>query len=228
MQITQICFQNYRNLNGLTIQFPTDITFIIGENGIGKSNILNALSKIFIYGKFSEHDFTDPSKEIRIDISLILSNDDIGSFDEYTDPSNHNIINLIIKQDIDDYNFKVYHLETGDEISPRLLKKVHYIYYDSLSSWMTTIFYQLICEISSKDQEGTRKMEVEDILPTLVPNFNFLSKDLIKKIGMIKDEIKFIDLQAPEIRMIDKIWATELFGVKADGMLIKEIGRAHV
>ena len=90
-----------------------------------------------------------------------------------------------------------------------------------LSSWMTTSFYQLICEISSKDQEGTRKMEVEDILPTLVPNFNFLSKDLIKKIGMIKDEIKFIDLQAPEIRMIDKIWATELFGVKADGMLIK-------
>lgn len=142
MQITQISFQNYRNVNGLSIQFPTGISFIIGENGIGKSNILNALSKIFIYGKFSEQDFNDSEKEIRIDITLLLSNDDIGSFDEYTSPSNPNIINLIIRQDVDDYNFKVYHLETGDEISPRLLKNVNYIYYDSLRNPKTELSFE--------------------------------------------------------------------------------------
>ena len=38
-----------------------------------------------------------------------------------------------------------------------------------LSSWMTTIFYQLLCEVSSKDQEGMRKMEVNDIKKTFVP-----------------------------------------------------------
>ena len=32
-----------------------------------------------------------------------------------------------------------------------------------LSTWMTTIFYQLICEVTSKDQEGMRKMGVADI-----------------------------------------------------------------
>lgn len=43
-----------------------------------------------------------------------------------------------------------------------------------LASWMTTIFYQLICEVSSKDQEGMRKMEVNDILTTLVPNLKLI------------------------------------------------------
>ena len=123
MQITNIEFNNYRNLNNLTIQFPTDISFIIGENGIGKSNILNALSKIFIYGKFADYDFTDSTKEIIVHISLALSDEEIGSFDEYTDPSNPNKINLVIKQEIDDTGFSVYHLETGEEISPRLLDR---------------------------------------------------------------------------------------------------------
>ena len=36
-------------------------------------------------------------KEIQISMSLSLSNEEIGAFDEYTDPSNPNIINLIIK-----------------------------------------------------------------------------------------------------------------------------------
>lgn len=142
MQITNIEFNNYRNLNNLTIQFPTDISFIIGENGIGKSNILNALSKIFIYGKFADYDFTDSTKEIIVHISLALSDEEIGSFDEYTDPSNPNKINLVIKQEIDDTGFSVYHLETGEEISPRLLKNVYYIYYDSLRNPRTELSFE--------------------------------------------------------------------------------------
>lgn len=142
MQITSIAFKNYRNLNDLIIQFPTDTSFIIGENGIGKSNILNALSKIFIYGKFAEYDFTDPMKELQVDIGLSLSNDEIGSFDEYTDPANTNRINLVIKQEVDDTSFKVYHLETEDEISPRLLKNVYYIYYDSLRNPRTELSFE--------------------------------------------------------------------------------------
>lgn len=142
MQITKIEFNNYRNLSNLTIEMPTDISFIIGENGIGKSNILNALSKIFIYGKFVEHDFADSSKEIVINISLALSDEEIGSFDEYTDPSNTNTINLVIKQEIDDTSFKVYHLETEEEISPRLLKNVYYIYYDSLRNPKTELTFE--------------------------------------------------------------------------------------
>jgi predicted RNA methylase len=80
-----------------------------------------------------------------------------------------------------------------------------------LASWMTTIFYQLICEVSSKDQEGMRKMEVADIMTTLVPNFDMLSTKLLERIRKEKDNITFLKLKDPQIREIDRIWAIELF-----------------
>lgn len=142
MHITKIEFNNYRNLNNLVMQLPIDTSFIIGENGIGKSNVLNALSKVFIYGKFADYDFADSTKEIVIGISLTLSDEELGSFDEYADPDNPHNINLVIKQEFDDTNFKVYHFETGDEISPRLLKNVYYIYYDSLRNPRTELSFE--------------------------------------------------------------------------------------
>lgn len=96
-------------------------------------------------------------------------------------------------------NFVVYTLPTYEEA---LL----------LSSWMTTIFYQLICEVSSKDQEGMRKMEVTDINKTFIPQLDIISENTLNKIMAIKDEIIFLNLKSPEIRGIDKIWADELFG----------------
>lgn len=142
MQIKQIKFSNYRNLNNLEVKFSPDVSFIIGENGIGKSNILNALSKVFVYNKFSDSDFAEKDKEIQIDVSLSLSSEEIGAFDEYTDPSNPNLINLIIKQGIDDITLKVFHVETEEEISPKLLKNVFYIYYDSLRNPKTELSFE--------------------------------------------------------------------------------------
>ena len=88
-----------------------------------------------------------------------------------------------------------------------------------LSSWMTTIFYQLICEVSSKDEVGMRKMEVKDILTTLVPNFCTLSDTLYTSIQAELSNISFLELKNPIIRDIDRIWATELFGEDADDKL---------
>ena len=44
---------------------------------------------------------------------------------------------------------------------------------------MSTIFYQLICEVSSKDNEGMRKMEGADIGKTVVPDFSKLENVLV-------------------------------------------------
>ena len=103
-------------------------------------------------------------------------------------------------------NFVVYTLPTYEEA---LL----------LSSWMTTIFYQLICEVTSKDQEGMRKMEVADINTTLIPQLDMISVNTLNRIRAIKNEIIFLNLKNPEIREIDKIWAEELFGGMANGIL---------
>ncbi len=132
MQITEIGFKNYRNLNNLIIQFPTDISFIIGENGIGKSNILNALSKIFGCEKFAASDFVETEKELRIDISLSLSDAEQDFFAKYAEPTSAHNIDLIIKQRVGDDRFKVFLSKTNAEIPQNLFKNFNYFYYDSL------------------------------------------------------------------------------------------------
>ena len=88
-----------------------------------------------------------------------------------------------------------------------------------MASWMSTIFYQLVCEVSSKDQEGMRKMECTDILKTYVPDKKLVSKNTIDKIKKEIDKIDFIELKNPVIREVDKIWAEELFGADSSDSL---------
>lgn len=88
-----------------------------------------------------------------------------------------------------------------------------------LASWMSTIFYQLICEVSSKDQEGMRKMEVTDICNTFVPCISLIPKSFASKLISIKDNIKFLDLKNPQIREVDEIWAKLIFSDDAQEKL---------
>lgn len=46
MRIKDISVENYRNLNSATITFDESCNFIVGENNLGKSNILNLLNII--------------------------------------------------------------------------------------------------------------------------------------------------------------------------------------
>lgn len=89
-----------------------------------------------------------------------------------------------------------------------------------LSTWMSTIFYQLICEVSSKDQEGMRKMEVSDIEKTFIPLLNNISSKTVTALAEEILSIEFLNLAAPEIRSVDRIWANELFGEEAEDILI--------
>ena len=44
MYIEKIILKNFRNYNKLEIDFSPDVNFITGENGAGKTNILEAIS----------------------------------------------------------------------------------------------------------------------------------------------------------------------------------------
>lgn len=89
-----------------------------------------------------------------------------------------------------------------------------------LSSWMTTIFYQLVCEVYSKDQEGTRKMEKVEILNTIIPKASKLNDVQYNEILNEYKNIDFLHLQNPTIRKIDRIWAQILFGATSDNEIL--------
>lgn len=37
MRISKLRIENYRNLDGVTISFDEDVTYIVGENNLGKT-----------------------------------------------------------------------------------------------------------------------------------------------------------------------------------------------
>jgi len=57
MKILKLKINNFRNLNDIEINFHPDITFLVGENNLGKSNLLDLLDIIFNKRHFSEDDF---------------------------------------------------------------------------------------------------------------------------------------------------------------------------
>lgn len=89
-----------------------------------------------------------------------------------------------------------------------------------LASWATTVFYQLNCEISAKNQEGMRKMEGVDIAETYAPKPGAIRLDDLPGLDETLVEAEgFIDLHLPKAREVDRIWARALFGDRAECVL---------
>ena len=93
-----------------------------------------------------------------------------------------------------------------------------------LASWMLTIFFQLNCEVSSKDQVGMRKMEIQDIDSTYVPLFAHVTDQQYDEIQNAIINVSFLNLSNPEIRAIDLVWAEILFGSESLHLLNKAKG----
>ena len=89
-----------------------------------------------------------------------------------------------------------------------------------LTTWFTTIFYQLICENTTKNQEGTRKMEKQDLVTTVIPNLEIIPLDLKNELLGIQN-VTFLDLENPQVRDIDILWSKILFGNDYEYVLIK-------
>jgi hypothetical protein len=103
-------------------------------------------------------------------------------------------------------NFVVFSYNTADEANV-------------VGSYMTTIFYQLECEVQSKDHAGLRKLELQDVQTTNVPIYTSLSQGEIDYVKNEIPNIEFLDLNNPSIRNIDRIWAEILFGTSANAVL---------
>lgn len=84
------------------------------------------------------------------------------------------------------------------------------------ASYMATVFFQLECEVSSKDHSGVRKSEVKDVKLTHVPRAAAVSAAEYMRIHAAVPGITFLDLNKPVKREIDEIWAEILFGDEAE------------
>ena len=133
MYINEIkTINNYRNLTGNTIKFDSDINFLIGENNIGKTNILELIYIIFSQGKFEEKDFYDVTKPIEVVLDIIYSDSELGFFENNFDVDNENKITLKIIQNNIDERIEYYHDTPNPTlISISTIRKLNSLYYYS-------------------------------------------------------------------------------------------------
>lgn len=83
MYISEILeITNYRNLTGKRIKFNETLNFLIGENNIGKTNMLELINIFLSVGKFIESDFTDVMRPIRIRLRIKYSDEEVGYFED--------------------------------------------------------------------------------------------------------------------------------------------------
>lgn len=78
MIIDYLEINNFRNLGGCKIYFHPECNYIIGENNIGKSNLLFLLDTVINGRSLSEDDFSDINTPVEVLIHIKLSVNEIG------------------------------------------------------------------------------------------------------------------------------------------------------
>lgn len=121
---------NYRNLSGTIIKFNETMNFLIGENNIGKTNVLELLNIFLGIGKFGESDFTDVLQPIQIKMTIKYTAEEVGFFEDNFDIDNSNAITMIAIQNSVDDRINYFHdIPNQTKISAAVIKKMNILYY---------------------------------------------------------------------------------------------------
>lgn len=121
---------NYRNLSGKSIRFDKTLNYIIGENNIGKTNILELLNSIFAVGKFVETDFYNALEPIKVVFTLEYDEASIGFFEDNFDIDKDNSITIVAEQDVVDGRISYYHNTPNmTPIGYNVIRRINTLYY---------------------------------------------------------------------------------------------------
>jgi|SRR5665648_341346 len=183
-EIKQIC--NYRNLSGRAIYFDSKMNFLIGENNIGKTNILELLNIIFSTGKFNEGDFFDAHQYIQIKLTIKYNESELGFFENNFDIEDEHSITIIARQESVDDRILYYHdTPTKTAISVGTIKSLNILYY--FSQRMPSK------EVDFRKTYGSGKV-LNYIIQHSLEQSGISEKDILKK-SKLKDVVKNVNLQ---------------------------------
>lgn len=195
MRLVSLKTTNFRNLDGTELSLNPDINFLIGENDMGKSNLLDMLETLFNRRRFLEEDFSDPEKPIEIEFSLVLNEIEKGILEDLFDPAQNEIINAIAKQESVDEDIRYFHKESEEEIPYVRFRCANYVKYDSLRTPKEELTFHkgrgvgkfLVYLVEKFTGQGTLPA-TEDYIKkeSLIPVVTYINS-LLKKIRMFKD-----------------------------------------
>lgn len=200
MKISRIEVENYRNLNGLIVQLNPEINFLVGENEMGKSNFLDLLDILFTRRSFSRGDYYDENKPIEIKLTITLTEEEVGAFEDYFDPTNHSQANFIAKQVNVDEPITFYRAEnyTTDpkEVNTTPFRRLNYIKYSSIHTPKEELgfdrergvgkFLNYIVRLIVREDEGTNGILNNTVLDPIVNRINSMLEKIkpLQKMGI--------------------------------------------
>lgn len=182
MKVKELYIDNYRNLSGLTIKFDSIMNFIIGNNGIGKSNLIELLDTIFNRNAFKEKDFFDTELKIQIHINIILEEYEIGYFDDLFEPENPNCIKIVASQEKPNGRIEFKHFYTDTPINYSKLRNLPCVYYNTTN---------LTDEIDFSKNKNAGKF-LNFVIESYINNNDIKSDDIIK-IDKISEITEYVD-----------------------------------
>jgi len=124
MKLIRVSVSNYRNIDGITVYFNNECTYLIGENNLGKSNFLTILHTVCNGRAFDDNDYADASKPIEIELTIKLSPNEQGFFGDNFSPDDASLLKIKYRQEIRDAYPIIVNADTNESIPPRLIRKI--------------------------------------------------------------------------------------------------------
>lgn len=131
MKIQKIKVKNYRGLDGVSVLFDSNESFIVGKNNIGKTSTLDLLNTILSGNDFRSSDFQDEERPIIVNAKFILSEEEIGMFDDNFDSSEENSVTIQFAQTDPVSQVKIIATVSEENITRNQIQKSNYIGFSS-------------------------------------------------------------------------------------------------
>ncbi len=216
MYISEIVeINNYRNLTGKIITFNDTLNFLIGENNIGKTNILELINICLAIGKFVETDFNDITLPIKIKFKVKYSNEEIGYFEDNFDVDDSNSITLVAMQDSVDERINYYHdTPNQTKISMATIRTMNILYY--YAQRMPSK------EVDFRKTSGSGKV-LNYLIQHSLEQSEIQEKDILKK-TKLKNIVKNVNRQIKKINTITGDSVSAYVDTEVDKLVCRLLG----
>lgn len=216
MYISEIVeINNYRNLTGKTITFNDTLNFLIGENNIGKTNILELINICLAIGKFAETDFMDITLPIKIKFKVKYSNEEIGYFEDNFDVDDSNSITLVAVQDSVNERINYYHdTPNQTKIGMATIRTMNILYY--YAQRMPSK------EVDFRKTSGSGKV-LNYLIQHSLEQSEIQEKDILKK-TKLKNIVKNVNIQIKKINTITGDSVSAYVETEVDKLVCRLLG----
>ena len=133
MKLTCVRVSNYRNIDGITVNFHPECNYIIGENNLGKSNFLALLVTVCSGKSFDDKDFFDAEKPIEIGLEIKLLPNEQGFLGDNFSPDDASLLKIRYCQTIKEAYPTIVSTDSNESIQPKLLRKINFLKYETTS-----------------------------------------------------------------------------------------------